>query len=146
MSIIDTYSNNIYEWDLVVANKDATLVELKELFKCSNGDELPDNLNSSASTISVIRKSDNKYCCLTKFNCYGDCCKTSRDKILWLANTAAHEAAHYCLDIYNSIGDEVCTSHQEPFCYLLGWATECIYKTWTKTKNGTIQKRKQAKG
>ena len=40
MSIIDTYSNDIYEWDLVVANKDATLVELRELFKCSNGNEL----------------------------------------------------------------------------------------------------------
>lgn len=141
MSIIDTYSNDIYEWDLVVANKDVSLVDIKELFTRADGKEFTDSiLNNSAVTMSVIRKSDNKYCCLVKFNCYGDYCKNSRDKILWLINTAAHEAAHYCLDIYNSINDEVCTSHQEPFCYLLGWATQCIYNTWTKKKNDTVQK------
>lgn len=147
MSIIDTYSNDIYEWDLVVANKDVNLVRLRELFITADGKELPESImDNSATTISVTRKKDGKPCCLVKFNCYGVYCKTSKEKMNWLVNTAGHEATHYALDIYYSIDSTVCTTHQEPFAYLVGWATQCIYNTWTKRKNDTLQKRKQTKG
>lgn len=146
MGIIDTYTNDIYELDLVVANKDVTLEELQELFVRTDNSELTDSITSNGATaMTVKRKKDGSYCELVKFNTYGVLCKTAKDRLEWLINTVGHEAGHYCLDLYYGIESNVCTTCQEPFCYLLGWATECIYKTWTKKTNDTLQKRKPSK-
>lgn len=129
-SIIDTYET-IYYVDLVVANKYTTLEELKELYTYSDGQELDDCVMSAdASTCTARRKSDGKDCIIVKHN--KDC--KWKNKKLDFINTISHEAGHVCLDIYERVGQNICNCSPEPFCYLLGWAAECIYTTWTKKK------------
>ena len=131
-AIIDTYSN-IYPVDLVVANKYVTLEQLQELYDYGDKQELDCNItdpNSNATTTCVRRKKDEKSCILVKYN-NNDCSK-SVDKKTNFISTVCHEAGHVVLDIYEYIRQNICNCSPEPFCYLLGWATECIYKTLTK--------------
>lgn len=132
-NIIDTYKNDIYEYDLVVC-KNLDLVQLQELYTYSDDSPLDDRiLQGSCTTSTVCRKSDGCSCCLVKFNCYGSYAKTVGKK-LWLINTCAHEALHYTLDLWQSLGDTIDYDQQEGPAYIIGWATSCIYKTLSKTK------------
>ena len=126
-SRIDTYPT-IYYVDLVVANSSTTLEELKKLYTYSDLEELDDFItNAECTTSTVIRKSDNKDCILVKLNRFTDIKSISlHDDYI---NTIGHEAGHVVLDIYNHIRQAVNADSQEPFCYLLGWALECINKT-----------------
>lgn len=131
-AIIDTYSC-IYPVDLVVANKYVTLEQLQELYDYGKGQELDDkvtNPESNATTTYVRRKEDDKACVLVKYN-NNDCSKHV-DKKLNYISTISHEAGHVALDIYDYIQQNICNCSPEPFCYLLGWATKCIYKTLNK--------------
>lgn len=40
----------------------------------------------------------------------------------------AHEATHFVLSLFEAIGEEVNTAHQEVPAYLIGYATDCIYQ------------------
>ena len=129
-SIIDTYET-IYSTDIVVANKYATLEQLKELYCYSDNVELNDDILSGDATCSTcIRKSDNKPVVLIKYN--HDTKIKSMDKKIDFINTICHEAGHAVLDIYERIGQNICFCTPEPFCYLLGYIAECAYKTLTK--------------
>lgn len=131
-SIIDTYST-IYYVDIVVANKYTTLDQLKELYTYNNNEELDDNIMQPLCTTSTcIRKSDNKSVVLIKYNKDSDI--KGINKILDLINTVCHEAGHAVLDIYDHMGQSVCNCSSEPFCYLLGYIAESIYKTLTRKK------------
>jgi len=129
--IIDTYES-IYPVDLVVANEFVTLEDLQKLYTYVDKTELDDEVTTGgyASTTRVIRKSDDKACILVKY--IDNNCSKNRDKKLNLISTISHEAGHVTLDIYEYINQHVCNCSPEPFCYLLGWATECIYKTLNK--------------
>lgn len=130
-SIIDTYET-IYRIDLIVANKYTTLEELKELYIYPDGEELDENmLQGSAVTCRAKRKSDDRACLIVKYNTD---VVTNKNQKVELINTISHEAGHVCLDIYEYIDQHICNCSPEPFCYLLGWAAECIYTTWTKKK------------
>lgn len=129
-SRIDTYET-IYYVDLVVANEYTTLEELKKLYIYSDGVELDGQIMENvACTATIIRKSDSKDCVLVKFNGYKGvkCVNKNTD----IHNTIAHEAGHVCMDIYDHMHQSICPCSQEPFCYLLGWVTQCIYKTLKK--------------
>ena len=129
-SIIDTYTT-IYYVDIVVANKYTTLEELKELYTYSDGVELDDNVtNHECSTSTCIRKSDNKDCILVKYNRPSDIVGVNKKEDF--INTISHEAGHVVMDIYWHMGQRITDDSQEPFCYLLGYAAECIYKTLSK--------------
>lgn len=129
-SIIDTYST-IYYVDIVVANKYATLEELKELYVYSDGVELNDEiLCGDATTSTCYRKSDNKAVVLIKYN--GKPNVKGLDAILTLINTVCHEAGHATINIYRHMNQDICPCSSEPFCYLLGYIAECIYKTLKK--------------
>ena len=129
-SIIDTYST-IYYVDIVVANKYVTLDELKELYVFSDGVELDDSItNCECTTSTCTRKSDNKDVVLIKYN--RDSTIKGANKTLDLINTVCHEAGHATLDIYAHMNQNVCNCSSEPFCYLLGYIGECVYKTLTK--------------
>lgn len=127
-SIIKTYECSVYEVILVVANQYSTLEELKELYEYSDGAELDEEILAGAATTSTCyRKSDKACVSLVKYNSAPKC--TSRNKEAAFINVCSHEATHVALDIYQSIKQNVCFYSPEPFCYLIGWATECIYKT-----------------
>ena len=129
-SIIDTYTT-IYYVDIVVANRYATLKELKELYTYCDGVELDEQiLNCICTTSTCIRKSDNKSVILIKYN--KDSEIKGLDKKVELINTICHEAGHAVLDIYEHMRQNVCNCSSELFCYLLGYIGECIYKTLTK--------------
>ena len=129
-SIIDTYTT-IYYVDIVVANKYTTIEELKQLYTYCDGAELDDRVTSCECTTSTCtRISDNKHVILVKYN--RDSAVKGTNKQLDLINTAAHEAGHVVLDIYDHMNQQVCNCSPEPFCYLLGYAAECIYKTLKK--------------
>lgn len=124
---IDTYET-IYYVDIIVANQYVTLEELKDLYTFADEVELDNSiLDGDATTSTVLRKSDNKYCVLVKFNHLSKCKSISKN--LDFINTISHEAGHVVMNIYDYIRQHICTCSQEPFCYLLGYATECIYKT-----------------
>lgn len=129
-SIIDTYST-MYFVDIVVANEYTTLEELKKLYTYMNKEELDDDILNGQSTVStVIRKSDNVDCILVKYN--HDATNPNVDIELDRVNTVCHEATHVALDIYEAINQNVCFCSPEPFCYLVGYAGECIYNTLNK--------------
>lgn len=129
-NIIDTYTT-IYYVDIVVANKYTTLDQLKKLFTYSDGDELDERINNGNCTTSTcVRKSDNRDCILIKYN--KDSKIRGMNKALDLINTVCHESGHAVLDIYDHMDQHVCNCTPEPFCYLLGYIAECVYKTLTK--------------
>lgn len=129
--VIDTYYNETYMVYVVVANEKTTIEQLRELYSDCNGKELSDDVMSGQCTTSDIKiKSNNQYGILVKYN--HSTKDPSVNKKLDFINTCSHEAWHVALKIYDCIGQRICFCTPEPFCYLLGWATECIYKTLTK--------------
>lgn len=127
-SIIDTYET-IYNVDLVVANRYTTIDQLNKTYCNVNQEDLTDCESIAYTEIGYNRKT-NKPVVIVR---YVKNCEWPVDKKLDLINTAAHEALHVCMDIYTKIGEKVYEQDSnELFAYLVGWVTECIYKTWTK--------------
>lgn len=52
-------------------------------------------------------------------------------------DTIVHESNHVAFEIFEYIGADVDTEHQEPFCYLSGWVAKCI----TEVKNGRVRRK-----
>ena len=128
-SIIDTYST-IYYVDIVVC-KYTTIEQLRELYDYSDTEELGEDITHfECSTTRCRRKSDNKDIILVCYN--HDSRIVGTNKKLDLINTITHEAGHVALDIYAHMQQDICQCSSEPFCYLLGYIGECIYKTLTK--------------
>lgn len=129
-SIIDTYET-MYFIDIVVANQYSSLEELKELYTYSDGSELDNRILDGVCTTSTCkRKSDNKNISLVKYN--KQTAIKGLDKHADMVNTIAHESGHVVLDIYEYISQNICNCSPEPFCYLLGYVAECLYKTFNK--------------
>ena len=128
-SIIDVYPT-IYNVDLVVANKYTTIKQINKYYTNVQNEEFEED-NSIAFTERGYSKKTGKAIILVKYNKENN--DTSVDKKLDLINTCAHEAVHVCMDIYSKIGESVYKDDSnELLAYLLGWVTECIYKTLTK--------------
>ena len=126
-SRIDIYET-IYNVDLVIANRYASIEELREQYTYPDKEELSmDILDGICTTASVIRISDNKSCILVKYN--HDSYVKGVDKNLDFINTISHEAGHVVIRLYQFMDQTICPCSSEPFCYLLGWVTQCIYKT-----------------
>ena len=126
---IDVYKS-MYPLELIVANKNVTLDDLKKKFVYSDGVELDDFVTRCAATTCMVKyKGKDTYGCLVKYN-YPD--PEAESKTMDLIDSASHEAMHVLLDTYDFISDTVCTKHQEPAAYYMGWITTNIYRTWTK--------------
>lgn len=127
---IDTYST-VYPIDFVVASKSTKLVDLQKLFLFSDETELTDEiLTGNATTTRIFNKKTKKYCILVK-------CNITKDKsteLSLLADVSAHEAIHVCCDIYAYIDSDIPVKDtlQEPFAYLCGYVTKCIFNTMCK--------------
>lgn len=131
-AIVDIYHCEMYNVYLVVANRYATLEQLKKKYTYSNGEELDDFiLNGIATTVTCTDRKTNNKVILVKYN--HDNTSKSVNKRTDFVNTVSHEATHVALDVFCCIiNQKISTDCSEPFCYLQGWAAECIYKTWTK--------------
>lgn len=92
-------------------------------------DEEINNESEYATTICGVRcKDTNEYCCVVLLS---NKTTKSKDKVDQV-DTCSHEAGHYVLHLMEYIGNERYQGNQEPYCYLLGWATGCIYRTLIK--------------
>lgn len=130
-SKITAYRNDIYDCSLVVANQYTTIEELRKKYTFYDGVELDEDiLNGEASTSKCRDTDTGEYVVLVKYN--HDTTIKGKDKTLNFINTVSHEATHVALDIYELCSQNVCFCSPEPFCYLQGWACECIYKMLKK--------------
>lgn len=126
-SRIDIYET-IYNVVLVVANQYTTIEEIREIVEYTDGEEIDDEIMVGCANVTMCRRKSNKMdALLVKYNHIIDI--QGVNKTLDLINTVSHEAGHVALRIYQHMDQEVYNDSQEPFCYLLGWAAECIYKT-----------------
>ena len=128
---IDTYSS-IYPVDLVVANETVTLKDLQKKYSYDNEEELTEDIIEGLATTSRCKdKNTGKYVILVKYN--HNTTVKGDDKRLCFINTVSHEAVHVAMDIYSFIGEKVYPNDEnELLAYLIGWITQCIYKTLTK--------------
>jgi len=126
-SRIDTYET-IYNVVLIVANQYATIEEIREVVEYGDGEEIDEDIMKNCANVTLCRrKSDKQDAILVKYNCTVNI--VGINKKLDLINTVSHEAGHVALRIYQHMDQDICQCSPEPFCYLLGWAAECIYKT-----------------
>jgi hypothetical protein len=128
---IDTYSTNIYPIDIVVANEPVQLKDLQKLYTYSDNDELNGSIiNGLASCSACIRRLDNTYVILIKFNKVYP--TNDRTKAENLIDTIAHESLHAALDMFDYVDATVDTKNQEPLAYLIGFIASCVYRTLIK--------------
>ena len=128
-SRIDVYNSNIYIPLLVVANKYTTIEEINKILMFSNGDPIDkDVLGGYATTSTVVFRKDRHPAILVKEN--KQITYNGENKKLVEINTISHEAAHVAADMYYFMGEKDAVTIQEPYAYLVGWASECIYKTF----------------
>lgn len=126
---IDTIET-VYGVDIVIANKNVTVEDLKELYTYSDGEELEDT-TYEAITCTCKNRKTNRYAILVWYRsmklCKGETVSTH------YINTAAHEAFHVVNDLINFSEDKIDSKNSNEFiAYMIGYYTERIYKTWTK--------------
>lgn len=128
-SIIDVYKT-FYNVDLVVVNKYTTTKQLNKVYCNVEHNDFEDDGCSIAYTEKGYNRKTDKPVIIVR---YMGQSVWAEDQKLDLINTAAHEALHACMYIYSKIGENVYKDDSnELFAYLIGWVTECIYKTWTR--------------
>ena len=128
-SRIDVYPT-IYNVDLVVANKYTTIKEINKRYETVERKEFEED-SSIAFTERGYDKKTGKAIILVKYNHEYNVKGT--DKKLDLVNTCAHEALYVCMNIYSKIEENVYKDDSnELLAYLIGWVTECIYRTLTR--------------
>lgn len=126
---IDTY-NTIYDIDLVVANKEVSIAELKKLFCYLDDVELDEKAwNWYFCTGVVKRKKDGATVVLVHQGKEKSNFVSSGNDLLDLVDVCAHEATHAAVDIYNLTDAKIDTDNQECFAYFVGYITERIFKT-----------------
>lgn len=122
---IDVY-DTIYDIDLVVANKYVSIEDICKDYIYSNGEEIEDFPNYTATTCTVKNKHTKRCCILVRYHKAPS--DKSLDEFLDIINTAAHEAFHVMDGIYEACSIEY--KESENPAYFIGWITECILKTW----------------
>lgn len=112
-----TYNPQIYPRKLWIVKTNDFKV-LNELFCYSDGSPLiASYVPAKATVMSVMEKESGLL-----------------GSLLWIEDNLtigdmAHEAFHIAANIFGDVGGIIDVENQEPFAYLVGWATNCIYKT-----------------
>lgn len=129
--IINVY-NTVYDIVLVVANSKVTLKDLQKKYTYADGAELDEAIKDAiATTCSIRDRQTGRYGILVVYN--KDSSVKGVNKTLDRINSAAHEAVHVAMRIYSYIEEDIDpVRSNEHLSYLIGWATQCIYDTWTK--------------
>lgn len=127
---VDRYYCELYDTYLYVANRDATLSQIRKYVKWSDGEEFDEPVDNDAAATTFFNLTDKETTAdaiLVKYNANTQNKKI--DKVIDRVGIATHEATHVALRIYQLLSQNVSFESQEPFAYLVEWATECIYKT-----------------
>lgn len=138
--IIDTYDPVLYPILLVVC-KDSTIEHINKYYSRPNGDDITEDFvgyGYCCITFAATRRSDNRKVIIVVQN--RDIPKEDNIPL----QDATHEGGHYVMDVFDEIGCNISPTDQEPFCYLLQWAADNIYKTLTKKSNGNKRKKQKA--
>lgn len=123
--IIDKY-NTVYEFDLfVIINPDKSVIDKRFSFK-DDTSIIDDKWTSyTAYTVSgAYDKEANKDCEIIVINQTKD--------LDYDINTCAHESFHAAFDVLSTCGIKLTEDTNEVFAYLIGYFTECIFKTAKK--------------
>lgn len=100
--------------------RDAPYEWIKERFNGIDGDELTEYSKDDAKAVTypeIMHTQSHEYGILINI----------LDNRMTVSD-CAHEAGHFVLSLYQAIGEEVNLNNQEVFCYLLGYATDCLYQ------------------
>ena len=115
--VIHLFANEQFPRRLWIV-KDAPYSWIKERFKGIDGGEIDEFTKDEAKAVTypeIEHIQSKEYgiliCILDNQLSVADC---------------AHEAGHFVLSLYQAMGEEVSVNHQETFCYLLGYATDCL--------------------
>ena len=126
---IDTFET-IYGVDVVIANKEVTVEDLRELYTYSDGVELED-CKFEAVTSTCKNKETGRFVILVWYR-EMRLIKGETAKLRYI-NAAAHEAFHVVNDLMDFSQQEIDTRNGNEFmAYMIGYFTERIYNTWTK--------------
>lgn len=130
-SIIDEYIDPIFKPSKLVVAKHTTIEQLNKLYSYYNGDKIESFDGYDGVTY---------YGCIDKKEKVGtiivilDDCLFDRAQYTdaEAVNVLAHEALHVAFRTADHNGFTLNESTNEVFANLVGWATECIYKTYKK--------------
>lgn len=128
---ISKYYCEIYNVYLVVADQYTKLEDLQKQYSYASGVELDkDILDGCACTCCCKDKKTEECVFLVKYNGLSNRVQNKKNsKQNDFVNTCTHEATHVALRIYEYIEQNICFCTPEPLCYLVGWISECIYKS-----------------
>ena len=123
---IDCYEQPIYSPAKLYVCKNCTIKDIEKHF---------DNCR-----LELVDDSWDAYClCLVKDKKTGDSCNVIilRDVMFTYDKAGqigilAHEAFHAAHGILSYCGVNLSDSSEESYAYMIGWITECIYKTYEK--------------
>lgn len=124
--IIDKYST-VYCFDVyVVLYPDKDLIDKQFEWRENGSSILEDKYDTySAYTVSgAWDKVEKKDCVIIVINTLKD----DNDNI----NTFAHESLHATMDILSTCGVKYSEDSCEAYAYLMGYITECVYRTAKK--------------
>lgn len=131
--VIDKYIEPIFSSGTIYVIKNADIDYLAKRFNYEDGkpNEFKDSLEDAVTNYEgstyyrVIEKSTNHYVILILLN-PGDKYKPA------VLNTMAHESLHAAFRILEINSIKLDSSTNELFANLVGWITECCYKTYYK--------------
>lgn len=123
---IDCYEQPIYSPAKLYVCKNCTVTDIeKHFYNC---------------TLDLVDDTWDAYClCLAKDKKTGDCCNiiVLKDIMFTYSKASqigilAHEAFHAAHGILRYCGVSLNDSSEESYAYMIGWITECVYKTYEK--------------
>ena len=121
---VDQYDPQIYPFKLYVV-KNYTEADVKKLFNITP-EELEGDDHRCATTIFGVQYKNNNECsCVVLLSSKTMKCRDLAENV----DTCAHEALHFVIHTMECIGTECSSTTSEAYCYLLGWATKCIFRT-----------------
>lgn len=130
--ILDKYTQPIYVPKDLYVCVNPNFNKLKTLFKFSDDYDIErDFEGSNGMTFYLIKNvKEDRLCILVILN-MKSLSEYDTDQAI---NTIAHEAFHVAHETLNYCGVEFTANANETYAYFIGWAAQCIYKTYIKTK------------
>lgn len=131
--ILDKYVQDIYPPYNLYVMMNHTEEDITNSFVWDDGAEIDkvDIDNYQGITYGLVYHKKDKDKLLSVLICLNP---SKFDDEIDAINTIAHEAFHAVFRITKHCNIDLCECTNEPFAFLQGWATKCIWKTYKKYK------------